>query len=184
MVSTPIPGWLAKLDEEPPYIEVLDGEQLPDVSPYLIHGLLAGQIVVQLAPWAKGRGTVAVEVRFYFLRADGTWSSLLPDVCYMSFARLPWSMADEVQRPRIAPDIAIEILSPGDRPGRVKRKIETYLEFGSMLVLVVNPQRRRVALHRADGTVEERDARGSWPVEPFDDLVLDWDETFRELGIS
>lgn len=184
MLLRPIPRWLAALDEKKPYIEVLDGERLPDVSPYFVHGRLAGRLQTQLDAWSNGRGAVAVEVRFYFLRPDGTWTSLLPDVCYMSFARLPWSMDDQSQRPRIAPDIAVEVLSPGDRPGRMKRKIEIYLEFGSALVMIVDPPKRRVILHRADGTVEERDARGSWPVQPFEGLVLDWDAVYRDVGIS
>ena len=184
MVTTPIPRWLAALDENKPYIEVLDGERLPHMSPYFVHGRLAGRLLKQLDTWAEGHGATAVEVRFYFLRPDGTWSSLLPDVCYMSFARLPWSMDDASQRPRIAPDIAVEVLLPADRPGRVKRKVETYLEFGSALVMIVDPPKRRVTLHRANGTVEERDARGSWPLEPFDGLVVDWDEVYRDVGIG
>lgn len=126
MVEREIPRWLAALDEEPPYIEVLDGENLADVSPYKHHGRLAVRISSQLDEWAGDHGGVGVEVRFYFLRADGKWSSLLPDVEYTSFARVPNSMAESSQRPRIAPDLAVEILSPSDRPGRTQRKVETY----------------------------------------------------------
>jgi Uma2 family endonuclease len=183
MVSTPIPGWLAKLDEEPPYIEVLDGEQLPDVSPYKMHGRLAVRISAQLDEWAGDKGSVSVEVRFYFLRPDGRWSSLLPDVDYTSYARVPNGREDASQRPRVAPDLAVEILSPGERPGRMKRKVATYLEFGASLVLVLHPLKRRITLHRADGTVEERDARGIWPLEPFAGLALDWDKVYRGIEV-
>ena len=179
MLETQIPRWLAALDEKKPYIEVLDGEKLPDMSPYDVHGQLALRIGAQLDAWADDRGGVGVEVRFYFLHSDGRWSSLLPDVKYMSYARVPNSMADSSQRPRVAPDIAVEILSPSDRPGRTQRKVETYLEFGATLVLVLDPVKRRVRLHRADGTVEERKARGAWPVMPFDGLVLDWEKIYR-----
>ncbi len=186
MVETQIPRWLAALDDEPPYIEVLNGEMLPDVSPYDVHGQLAVRIGAQLDDWADDSGSVGVEVRFYFLHADGTWSSLLPDVKYTSFARVPNSMADTSQRPRVAPDIAVEILSPGDRPGRMRRKIDTYFTFGATLVLVVHPVKRRVWLHRADGTVEERDARQTWALPPFDGLVLDWEKIYRgiDTGVS
>src|SRR5437660_1675120 len=183
MVETEIPRWLAALDEKKPYIEVLDGEQLPDMSPYDVHGQLAVRIGAQLDQWAGDRGGVGAEVRFYFLRADGKWSSLLPDVKYTSYARVPNSMADTSQRPRVAPDIAVEILSPGDRPGRTLRKVEVYLEFGATVVLVLHPLKRRVTLHRADGTVEEREARGSWPLEPFDALVLDWEKIYRNFRV-
>jgi len=181
MVETKIPRWLAALDEKKPYIEVLDGEKLPDMSPYYVHGQIAVRIGAQLDEWADDRGSVGVEVRFYFLRADGAWSSLLPDVNYLSYARVPNSMDDSSQRPRVAPDIAIEILSPGDRPGRTLRKVETYLEFGATLVMVVHPVKRTVAIHRNDGTVQHREARGSWALEPFDGLVLDWEKIYRGI---
>ena len=179
MVETQIPRWLAALDEKKPYIEVIDGEKLPAVSPYHGHGQTAAEIIMQLGPWARGKGTFATEVRFYFLHGDGRWSSLLPDVSYTSYARLPKDPDAEWQRPRIAPDIAVEILSPSDRPGRTRRKVETYLEFGATLVLVLHPVKRRVSLHRSDGSVEERDARGTWALAPFDDLILDWEQIFR-----
>ena len=182
MVTTPIPRWLAALEEEPPYLEVLDGEIQPDVSPYDIHGQVAVRIGAQLDAWADDRDSVGTEVRFYFLRADGKWSSLLPDVKYTSRARTP-DDRDERQRPRVAPDLAVEVLSPNDRPGRVKRKVEIYLEFGAYVVMVVHPMKRRVALHRVDGTVEERDARGTWALEPFDGLVLDWEKIYRGITL-
>jgi Uma2 family endonuclease len=181
MVETEIPRWLAALDEEKPYIEVLDGEKLPDVSPYYLHGQLAVRIGAQLDEWANDHGGVGVEVRFYFLRADGTWSSLLPDVKYTSYARVPRGMADTSQRPRVAPDIAVEILSPSDRPGRTLRKVKTYLDFGATLVLVLHPVKRSVRLYRADGTVEEREARGAWAITPFDGLIFDWEKVYRGI---
>ncbi len=139
MVTTAIPRWLTRLDEIKPYIEVLDDEKLPDVSPYYNHGQLAVRLGAQLDAWADDHGAVGAEVRFYFQRDDGRWSSLLPDVAYTSYARVPKHPADEWQRPRVAPDIAIEILSPGDRPSRTMRKVQTYLEFGSTVVLVLHP---------------------------------------------
>ena len=184
MVSTPIPRWLAALDERKPYIEVLDGVRQPDVSPYEIHGRVAGRIFGQLDAWAGDEGRVAAEVRFYFRRADGAWSSVLPDVDYISEERLPGGMHDDAQRPRIAPDLAVEILSPSDRAGRMRRKVALYLEFGAKVVLVLHPIKRTVRLHRADGTVEDRLARGAWAVEPFDGLVLDWEQIFRCTGID
>ena len=184
MVEAEIPRWLAALDERKPYIEVLDGEKLPDMSPYDMHGLLAVRIGAQLDEWAGDRGGVGVEVRFYFLRPDGKWSSLLPDVKYTSYARVPNSMDDASQRPRVAPDIAFEILSPSDRPGRTQRKVEIYLEFGATLVAVLDPVKRRLRLHRNDGTVEERDARGAWALSPFEDLVLDWERVYRNIRLD
>ncbi len=184
MVETQIPRWLAALDEKKPYIEVLDDEKLPDVSPYYVHGQLAVRIGAQLDEWAGDHGGVGAEVRFYFLRADGKWSSLLPDVKYTSYARIPRGMADSSQRPRVAPDIAMEILSPSDRPGRTQRKVDTYLEFGATLVLVLHPVKRSIRLYRADGSIEEREARGAWALAPFGGLILDWKKIYRGIDVG
>ena len=181
MVETPIPRWISALDDAKPYIEVLDGAKLPGVSPYHEHGHIAIRIGAQLDAWAGDNGAVGAEVRFYFLRSDGRWSSLLPDVGYTSYARLPRHPIEEWQRPRIAPDIAVEILSPSDRPGRTQRKVETYLEFGAKLVLVLHPLKRRVWVHGVDASTEARDARGAWALTPFDDLILDWEKIYRGI---
>jgi Uma2 family endonuclease len=184
MLQTEIPRWIAKLDERKPYIEVLDGKKLPDVVTDHTHGELVARISIQLNEWAGDHGAAGVYVRFYFLHANGKWSSLLPDVDYTSYARIPNSMADTSQRPRVAPDIAVDILAPGDRPEWTKRKIEVYLEFGATVVLVLRPMKRTVQLHRADGSVEERDARGAWTLAPFNDLLLDWEDIYRGTGIG
>jgi Uma2 family endonuclease len=162
MVQPPIPRWLAALDERKPYIEVLDGERQPDVSPYDAHGQLAIRVGAQLDAWAGDRGRAGVEVRFYFLRADGRWSSVLPDVDYISEKRLPGGWHDEALRPRIAPDIAVEILSPNDRPGRMQRKVDLYLEFGSTAVLVLHPKNgpSRSTAPTAPSSTVTRAARG------------------------
>ncbi len=181
MVATPIPAWLEALDEKKPYIEVLDGERQPDVSPHDLHGRLAGRVFTALDAWAGDAGRAGVEIRYYFEHADGTWSSVLPDVAYMSEERLPQGMHDAAQRPRIAPDIAFEIVSPSDRPGRLARKIALYLEFGATVVLVIDPVKRTVAIHRPARAAEHREARGAWALEPFDGLVLDWEQIYRGI---
>jgi Uma2 family endonuclease len=181
MVVRPIPRWLAALDEEKPYIEVLDGERLPDVSPKDAHGFIAFRIGKRMDVCLNDLGEVGVEIRFYFERPDGSWSSLLPDACFKSYARFPSGDINDdlVGRPRIAPDISVEVLSPGDRPARTARKVATYLAHGATLVIVVDSGRRHVALHRAGGSVEEREARGAMRIAPYDHLVIDWDEVYR-----
>jgi Uma2 family endonuclease len=48
-----------------------------------------------------------------------------------------------------APDLAIEILSPSNRPYQVRAKVADYLAAGCRLVWVVNPERRIVTSYRA-----------------------------------
>jgi Uma2 family endonuclease len=51
-----------------------------------------------------------------------------------------------------APDLAVEIVSPGERAGEIARKVAGYLAAGTSLVWVVYPERRAVVAHHPDGT--------------------------------
>ena len=46
-----------------------------------------------------------------------------------------------------APDLAVEVLSPDDRPGYVREKVTEWLEAGTLVVWVVDPRKRTVTVH-------------------------------------
>ena len=52
----------------------------------------------------------------------------------------------------LAPDLVVEVLSPGDRPGEVLAKVADWLSAGSQLVWVIDPDRRLARVYRQDGT--------------------------------
>lgn len=52
----------------------------------------------------------------------------------------------------MAPDVAIEVLSPGNRPGEILAKIADWLTAGTRLVWVIDPERRLARVYRHDGT--------------------------------
>ena len=47
-----------------------------------------------------------------------------------------------------SPDLAVEVLSPDDRPSEVREKVEEYLTHGVIVVLVVDPDDKTVTVHR------------------------------------
>ncbi len=49
----------------------------------------------------------------------------------------------------LAPDLAIEVISPGDRPRHVLDKVGEFLAAGVRLVWVVDPRTRRATVHRS-----------------------------------
>ena len=71
----------------------------------------------------------------------------MPDIAYVSNERIRPLIGEDLEVPPIAPDVAVEILSPGDRRDDVDDKISVYLRSGSSLVIVVDPHRRVVELH-------------------------------------
>jgi Uma2 family endonuclease len=50
-----------------------------------------------------------------------------------------------------APDLAVEVLSPSDRKGKVERNTALWLELGAKAVWNVDPRKRTVEVIRADG---------------------------------
>lgn len=74
-----------------------------------------------------------------------------PDVAFVSNDRLPQGRLPEgfIEG---APDLAVEVLSPGDNPLDVQQKVRDWLEGGARLVWVVAPQARTVTVYRPDGT--------------------------------
>ena len=47
-----------------------------------------------------------------------------------------------------APDLAVEVLSPGDTFSEVEEKIEQWLDAGARTVWIINPKRRGVSIYR------------------------------------
>jgi Uma2 family endonuclease len=72
------------------------------------------------------------------------------DVAFIRKARLPDPSPTGFAR--LAPDLAVEVLSPDDRPGDVLAKVADWLRAGCQLVWVVDPVRRHARVYRADGS--------------------------------
>jgi Uma2 family endonuclease len=70
-----------------------------------------------------------------------------PDISFFSHVRWPESEIG-TGLPPVPPDLVVEVLSPGNRPGEMWRKITEYFDAGVSLVIVVEPRMRRVALYR------------------------------------
>ena len=49
----------------------------------------------------------------------------------------------------LAPDLVIEVVSPGDTYSEVEEKVEDWLDAGARAVWVVNPKRRGVTVYRS-----------------------------------
>jgi Uma2 family endonuclease len=47
-----------------------------------------------------------------------------------------------------APDLAVEVMSPDDRPAEVATKVDDYLAAGALLVWVVNPKRKTITVYQ------------------------------------
>ena len=112
-----------------------------------------GQIAMRLGYWLHGfveaheLGAVLVESGFILHRGPDTVRG--PDLSFVAANHLDPRRIPASYIP-LAPDLAIEILSPTDRPSEVAEKVASYLDAGSRMVWVVDAKERTVVIHRAD----------------------------------
>ena len=142
------------LETTEPETEWVRGRALRKVSPTYRHGLMQRRIATALGAWAeeRDRGRVAVEWRFRITPPRELTRPLVPDVAFVSFDALPRCAPDEdADIPRVAPTVAVEVLSPDDRADDLRDKIRAYLAAGTSAVIVVDPQREAVQVHDAGG---------------------------------
>ena len=73
-----------------------------------------------------------------------------PDVSFVKAARLTAELLDTGHFP-LAPDLAVEVISPGDLAHEVAEKIEEYREVDVALIWVIEPMLRIVDVYRKNG---------------------------------
>ncbi len=90
------------------------------------------------------------ETGFHIARDPDTVRA--PDVGFVRADRLPaGTIAGFFDGP---PDLAVEVLSPDDRPRKVAAKVQDWLTAGCQAVWVVDPAEQTVTIHRQGATVQ------------------------------
>ena len=118
--------------------------------PRPLHARLTARVVHRLYGFVQeaGIGEVLAEPGILLARDPDTVRG--PDVAYYSRERIPeagyatgfWG----------APDLAVEITSPGNRVSEIQEKVTEYLDAGVRLVWVIDPPTRTVTAYAPDGS--------------------------------
>jgi Uma2 family endonuclease len=115
-------------------LELIDGKVYEKMSPRWGHGYISGELYVHL----RAYGSAAVEPRAVIPASGNVEASApIPDVAFYRTGR---PGANEWMS--VAPDIAIEVLSPGQRLPDIRSKIDAYLGFGVAEVWVIDLSNR------------------------------------------
>ena len=133
------------------HVELVRGVLVVREPPGLRHGGIAMRLAARLVAHtnAAALGQVyAAETGFKLTSHPDTVRA--PDIAFISRARLPDPEPDGYAA--LAPDLVVEVLSPGDRPGEVLAKVADWLDAGCRLVWVVDPTRRLARVYRQDGS--------------------------------
>jgi Uma2 family endonuclease len=132
--------------------ELVDGEilRLSPATPR--HGRVCVNVLTKLSVFVGERRLGLVfEGQTGFRLPGGNVRS--PDVSFVAAARLEGVDQDDFAS--LAPDLAIEVLSPSDRPRYILDKVGEFLEAGVRLVWVIDPKNARAVIHRSTSEARE-----------------------------
>ncbi len=148
-------------------VELVDGEivKMPKTSG--LHGQITMLLSVKIANFVvdNGLGVVtAAETGFILPRNSAGRDTVRGlDIAFIRGARvLPDQLVD------VAPDLAVEVISPSNKAADTQRKIRQLLAAGTALVWIVYPDMRIVDVHSQAGasTLEADDMLSGGDVLP------------------
>jgi Uma2 family endonuclease len=84
----------------------------------------------------------------------------VPDVAFISWDRFPGGKLPQDRVYRVAPDLAVEILSEGNTPQEMENKLDEYFEAGVRLVWYIDPRTRTANIYTARHQMTTIDTSG------------------------
>jgi Uma2 family endonuclease len=163
------------------FIEVsAEGEILIMLPNDFLTSAQIGEILLQLSLWSRAnRQGWVTESSGGFVLPNGARRD--PDVAW--FPGDKPGIPEHEMRPRFphfAPDFVIELRSPADRLSRLRPKMHEWIENGTGLAWLVDPERRAVEIYKPGCEPETLIDAGTIAGEgPLDGFVLDlrpvWD---------
>jgi len=71
----------------------------------------------------------------------------IPDVSFVAWEKLPGRRLPRQPVPGLVPDLAVEVLSEGNTPREMARKLDEYFSLGVQLVWLVNPETETIEVY-------------------------------------
>ncbi|MBC7844678.1 MAG: Uma2 family endonuclease [Gemmatimonadaceae bacterium] len=141
LMATPVPNKCT---------ELVAGRMIVSEPPGFAHGVVAARLLVAISSHVSANtlGVTLSDSGYTLFRNPDTVRA--PDVSFIRAERVPQTRIRGYAD--FAPDLAVEVLSPSDRAGKVLAKVGDWIEAGALLVWIVDPERRTARVYRPDGT--------------------------------
>lgn len=158
------PGTLTTLDEYaemPPepgwHTELTDGRviRMPNVKDPA-HGWIIDNLTRRLSPYVFDHhlGRITYSQEGYDISAPGAegQTGWAPDLAFVVSERLPLMQEARARKeyPRMAPDLAVEVISPSEGRSYVDEKITRWLGAGVRLLWIIRPNTQTVEVWQPD----------------------------------
>ncbi len=142
-------GELLGLPDDGKRYELVEGELREMVPAGARHGSAAATLTVLLGQHVRAERlgiVLAAETGFIISRDPDTVRA--PDISFVAQDRIPSEGPPEGYW-ELAPDLAVEVVSPNDTAAEVQSKVQMWLESGVRLVWVVYPGTRSVVVYES-----------------------------------
>ncbi|CAN5816527.1 Uma2 family endonuclease [soil metagenome] len=135
---------LWKLGDSAETYEIIDGEFAPMVPPSGEHGAIQATLISSLRHVVMHANLGRVYGESGYVLQHNPDVVLAPDISFIAGVRVP---ADQTGYLDLAPDLAIEIVSPSKSPGEIEQRLAIYLRTGVRSIWIVYPRDRQVVVH-------------------------------------
>ncbi len=142
---------LPQLPDNGKHYELLRGELIEMSPTSAVHGVIAARLLFLISAhiYATRAGQVfAAETGFKLSTNPDT--VLAPDIAYVSAERAK-PLTDKFAS--IAPDLAVEVVSPGNSASELNQKIALYFQAGTQQVWIVYPKTRTIHIYSAPNQI-------------------------------
>jgi Uma2 family endonuclease len=139
--------------DERTQVELVRGELRVTPLPGPRHAFICVNLLARLIPHvtAHGLGRVFADgIGFRLLELPDTVRG--PDVSFVRAGRVPAAIPSRGFL-EMAPDLAVEVLSPSETASRLEEKLDDYRAAGTPLIWVIDPDRRTIMVISAAAPV-------------------------------
>ncbi|OZH55847.1 hypothetical protein AFK68_01960 [Hydrocoleum sp. CS-953] len=172
--------FLAFPEEDITY-ELIDGKIQPKISPKRFHSRLTGTLYLVLTNWSKSKGEVGIEWGVTLAKNGKDWVPV-PDLLYISYEKLPLERFEDELCP-FPPELAIEIISPGQSFGDLSEKATDYLNAGVLRIWIVDSQAKSITILYPDAPPKTKRGEELLGDEILPELEITVEQVFQQAGL-
>ncbi|MBD2356253.1 Uma2 family endonuclease [Tolypothrix sp. FACHB-123] len=166
--------------------ELIDGEAVPkfktdDMAPKFFHSSVTGALFILLSAWAQQKGRVVIEWAIKLTRNQQDWVPIA-DLTYISYNRLPADWLQDEACP-VAPELVIEIISPGQTFGEMMEKATDYLQAQVQRVWVIDTRAKTITIFYPNALPQTKRGEDKLADSLFEGLEITPQQIFQQAGI-
>jgi Uma2 family endonuclease len=161
--------------------ELIKGETIPKMSPKRFDSRLTGTLYKLLTDWNQEKGEIGIEWAVILKRNGEDWVPV-PDLLYISYDKLSPERFEDEACP-FPPELAIEIISPGQSFGDLSEKATDYLKAGVSLVWIVDSQAKSITVFYPEAPPQTKRGQDSLTDEILPELAITVEQVFKQAGL-